>query len=223
MANNNHPMYAGKHLYQILHQVPVDYYQNGVKNSFFQRVWHTNKLKNVLAMIKLANPSHKRILDVGCASGWFLSEVSKVFPNASCYGVDLYKEAIGYGKKHYKKLKLRKSDAHNLPYSDNLFDVVICCEVLEHVENPQQVLKEIGRVMTPNGLLVVEIDSGNFLFKIVWYWWTSLRKGVWIDSHVHSFNTSKLNRLFKESGFTLVKKKTFNLSMGVVFLLKKNY
>lgn len=218
---NNQPMYGGKHLDQILHQVPVDYYQSGVKNSFFQKTWHTNKLKNVLEMIKMANPRPAKILDVGCASGWFLSEVSGNFPKADCHGVDLYKEAVSYGSKRYKKLKLRQSDAHKLPYGDNLFDTIICCEVLEHVENPKQVLIEIGRVITPDGFLVVEIDSGNFLFKLVWYWWTSLRKGVWVDAHVHSFNIQRLNKLFKESGFTLVKEKTFNLSMGVVFLLKK--
>lgn len=221
MKDNNHPMYGGKHLDQILHQVPVDYYQSGVKSNSFQRIWHTNKLKNVLAMIKLASFKPKKILDVGCASGWFLSEVSRAFPKASCHGVDLYKEAISYGSKRYKKLHLKQADAHILPFDDSVFDTIICCEVLEHVENPKQVLKEIRRVMTSDGSLVVEIDSGNFLFKLVWYWWTSLKKGVWVDAHVHSFNIDKLNKLFEESGLTLVRKKTFNSSMGVVFLLKK--
>ncbi len=221
MKNNNYPMYRGKHLDQILHQVPVDYYQNGIRNNSLQKMWHTNKLKNVLTMIMAANIKPKKILDVGCASGWFLSEVSKAFPKASCCGIDLYKEAIYYGRKQYKNLKLKQADAHKLPYPNNSFDVVICCEVLEHVEDPKRVLREISRVMTPNGSLVIEIDSGNFLFQLVWYWWTNLRKGVWVDAHVHSFNIDKLGKLFNENGFSLVKKKTFNFSMGVVFLLKK--
>lgn len=211
----------GKKVGDILHQVPVDYYQKGVSRNILQKIWHTNKLRNVASMIRMSDRHPKRILDVGSASGWFLSELSKKFPRASYYGVDLYKEAVLYGNKLYKNLTLIHSDAHTLPFKKEYFDVVICCEVLEHVEGPDKVLKEIRRVLTKDGIAVIEIDSGNFLFRIVWYWWTNVRKGVWIDSHIHVFTFKKLETLFKKNGFIVKKKKMFNASMGVVFLLEK--
>ena len=89
-----------KHHSDIIEQVPPDYYQLGVENNVLQRVWHTRKLEIVLGNIK---NYPEQILDVGCASGWFLSRVKKKFPKAKCVGIDLYKDAIKFGKKKYPK------------------------------------------------------------------------------------------------------------------------
>ena len=51
----------------------------------------------------------------------------------------------------------------NMPFADNSFDCVICLETLEHVENPFTALKEIHRVLKPNGKL---ISSTPFMHEI---------------------------------------------------------
>lgn len=214
-------VYDPHHLDEIIHQVPVDYYQNGVKNNYFQRMWHTRKLAQVVASIQKYHSNPKKVLDVGVASGWFLSEIVRKFPQAKGYGVDVYKEAVDYGKKTYKNLTLSVSDAHTLPFKDKSFDVVISCEVLEHVVSPDTVVKEMKRVLTDDGIIVIEIDSGSFLFKIVWHWWTNMRKGVWRDSHIHPFNIKMLEELFAKNNLIIEKKKIFNWTMAVVFVLRK--
>lgn len=55
------------------------------------------------------------------------------------------------------------ADAHNLPFPDNSYEVVICREVLEHVENPFVVMAELHRVLAPGGTLLL---STRFLFPI---------------------------------------------------------
>ena len=90
-----------KQIDYILNAVPPDYYQQGVKRNVLQKIWHMNKL-NVTKNLMLKE--YDNILDVGCASGWFLSELAKKQPNANYYGIDLYKKAIKYGNKKYKKL-----------------------------------------------------------------------------------------------------------------------
>ena len=215
-------VYDPNHLDEIIHQVPVDYYQNGVATNYFQRVWHTRKLAQVISAIRKYSPKPKKILDVGTASGWFLSEIAKEFPSAEGYGIDVYKEAVDYGKNKYKNLKLSVSDAHTLPFRDKTFDVVISCEVLEHVASPGTVIKEMKRVLTDNGVVVIEIDSGSFLFKIVWHWWTNMKKGVWRDSHIHPFNIDMLEKLFARNNMLVEKKLIFNWTMAVIFVLRKN-
>ncbi|OGH16739.1 MAG: hypothetical protein A3C30_00145 [Candidatus Levybacteria bacterium RIFCSPHIGHO2_02_FULL_40_18] len=203
---------------QILNQVPVYYYQEGIKKNILQRAWHLGKLKAVLSMIDKYPDS---ILDVGCASGWFLSKVSRRYPKAACVGIDKYKKAIYYGKKRYKSLKFLYADAHKLPFRSNSFDLVIATEVLEHVTDPTGALKEIKRVLKKEGSAIIEMDSGNFLFGIVWHWWTNIRKGVWRDAHLHLFTAKKLSEMLGSNGFIVSKKKMFNYTMGVAFLLKK--
>lgn len=216
----NHKHYLGLDLEEIWDQVPPDYYQKSVEDNFLQRMWHSRKLKTVVNLIgKKNNP--KNILDVGCASGWFLSELAFRYPKTKHVGVDAYKKAIDYGKKRYKNLKLICADAHSLPFPKESFDVIICTEVLEHVENPQKVLKEIKRVLSKDGVAIVEMDSGNLLFRAIWYWWTHLRRGVWRDSHIHTFNKKILEDMIKKSGFIITQKKVFNYSMAVIFKLVK--
>lgn len=210
-----------KELEEIWHQVPVDYYQKGVEKNILQHMWHTKKLKIILDLIHSADTTPKDILDVGCASGWFLSKIKEEYPKAKCSGVDVYKRSIEYGKKLYTSLHLYYADAHRLPFPDKSFDTVICTEVLEHVVDPKKVLEEIKRVLTSDGIAIIEMDTGNFLFRLIWHWWTHVRNGVWRDSHIHFFDTNKLENLIQKTGFSIKSKKLFNATMAVAFLLKK--
>lgn len=208
-------------LEHIWFQVPSDYYQNGIKKNILQRIWHYGKLRNITKSIQTNNVHSQSILDVGCASGWFLNELSKKFPHALYTGVDVYENAIKFGQKQYKHLAFLQADGHALPFQEKSFDVVICNEVLEHVLDPMKVLSEIRRVLKNNGIAIIEMDTGNFLFKIVWYWWTHLRNCVWKDAHIQTFNIHILENYIIKSGFTIKDKKIFNASMAVIFVLKK--
>lgn len=204
--------------HHIIEQVPPDYYQNGIKNNFLQKAWHTRKFKIVALQIK---NQPKRILDVGCASGWFLSRLQKKFPYAKCYGIDIYKEAIQLGKKKYPKISFKVSDAHKIPFSAGSFDVVICTEVLEHVDDPKQAVDEIKRVLKKNGQAIIELDSGSILFSIVWFLWGFSRGSVWKNAHLHSFTIEKLEKMLRKTGFAIENKKRFNLGMAMVFSVRK--
>ena len=130
-------------------------------------------------------------------------------------------DLFDFGNRRYNFIKLIHGDAHDLPFGDGFFDLVVCAEVLEHVKDPGRVLLEIKRVLRKDGRAIVEMDSGNFLFKVSWCWWTKIKKGVWRDAHVHLFNTKKLEKEILKSGFKIKRKFFFNFTMGVAFLLEK--
>lgn len=202
----------------VIEQVPPDYYQKGVRSNFLQKRWHTGKLKAVLNHIDF---SPEKVLDVGCASGWFLSQIKEKYPKASYFGVDIYDDAIEYGKKRYGKMELLVADAHKLPYKSSSFDLLVCTEVLEHVDDPGLVIQEIKRVLQKNGKAIIELDSGSVLFSIVWFLWRLSKGGVWNHSHLHSFTVQKLEKMLKKGGFTIERKNRFNLGMGMVFSVIK--
>lgn len=200
----------------IIEQVPVDYYQNGVAHNYLQKIWHINKLNSVIKHIPYAP---KKILDVGCASGWFLSRVFEKFPSTECCGIDVYEKGVTYGRNKYPHLSLQVADAHNIPYKSNTFDVVISTEVLEHVDDPRLVLLEIKRVLKDDGIAIIELDSGSVLFSIVWFLWRKINGRVWNDSHLHSFTVKKLEKIIKQTGFNILLKKRFNWGMAMVFVI----
>lgn len=202
----------------IIEQVPLDYYQKGTKNNILQRIWHTNKLRAVLELIPQES---SKILDVGCASGWFISQVSQEFPTASCFGIDIYDKAVRYATKLYPHIMFNVADAHSLPFKSNSFDVVICTEVLEHVDDPKRILIEIRRILRKSGTAIIELDSGSTLFSIAWYLWRKWNGKVWNESHLHSFNPNKLEKIILSSELKIEKKEKFNLGMAMIFLLRK--
>lgn len=206
----------------IIEQVPPNYYQKGIKENFLQRFWHGKKLNEVAKAVKESKSKNReKILDVGSASGWFISEISKKFPESKCFGIDIYDKGISYAKKKYPQIEFKVADAHSIPYKDNFFNVVICTEVLEHVDDPWQVVMEIKRVLKRNGVAIIELDSGSWLFSIVWYLWRKSKGRIWNESHLHSFNVKKLDKLINSCGFKIIRKKKFNFGMAMIFLVSK--
>lgn len=97
----------------------------------------------------------KSVLDVGAGEGFMLElfRVNKIAKKLE--GLEYSDKAINFGKELHPKVKIKKGDIYKLPYKDNSFDLVMCTEVLEHLENPKKALKELKRVTKKYLLLSV--------------------------------------------------------------------
>lgn len=99
-------------------------------------------------------PVGATLLDVGCGrSAVFLKAIGPRIKQG--VGVDFKVEASTV--KNIQTLPLKLFD--RLPFADASFDVVTLLAVLEHLENEQQILEEIYRVLKPNGQVVLTVPS----------------------------------------------------------------
>lgn len=107
------------------------------------------------------------VLDAGCGEGFTLSRFEEKHIGHNLEGVDFLDTAIKIGKKVHPKLKLKQGDIYKLPYKDNQFDLVLCTEVLEHLEYPEKALQELKRVTKKYCILSVPNEPlfmfGNFI------------------------------------------------------------
>jgi len=105
-------------------------------------------LNNFLnTVVKTTRPLNiDTVLDVGCGEGFTLARLKKEKIGKSYEGIEYDDTAIELGKKLYPTLQIKKGDIYKLPYKDNSFDLVVCTEVLEHLENPKKAYKELLRV-----------------------------------------------------------------------------
>ena len=99
-----------------------------------------------LLLTKVKQLKPESILDVGAGEGFTLEMFRKNNIGKKLEGIEYMDEAIEFGKKLHPQVKIKKGDIYNLPYKDNSFDVIICTEVMEHIEDPAKALEELKRV-----------------------------------------------------------------------------
>lgn len=113
-------------------------------------------LSQIKGTLALAGPPLKpsaRILDLGCGSG----SQARAFLNAGydAYGVDLQDWVIREGSEDQKRFRVSLDPyIYRLPFPDNFFDVVYSARVLEHVVYYEPALKEMRRVLKPDGVSI---------------------------------------------------------------------
>lgn len=203
----------------IWKKVPVDYYQRGIETNFFQKIWHLLKTRSIKKL--LADNKFNNCLDIGCASGYMLSEIALAYPDAKYFGLDVYSEAIKFAKSRYPNIEFRVGFAEKLPFNSKSFDLITFYETIEHVENPLLALKEIKRVLKKKGVAIVAMDSGNLLFRLVWLLWENTTGKVWKGAHLHPFHHSNLEELIRKSGLKIKKKLFTHLYLEVTFILSR--
>ncbi len=203
----------------IWEKVPNNYYQKGTKTNLFQKIWHHLKISSAKKVLK--NYQFNNLLDIGCASGYMLSNLTSVNPSAKYYGVDVYKEAINFAKKHYPSIVFKVGSAEKLPFGNASFDMITFYEAIEHVQDPLSSLKEIKRVLNKNGVCILAMDSGNLLFRLTWFVWENTKGKIWKGAHLHPFHHSELEELIKKVDLKIKKKFFTHLGMEVTFILSR--
>lgn len=91
------------------------------------------------------------MLDVGCGGGSVTRAVKKERPDLEVYGCDLSRSALSIASASPDGVDFRLATAERLPFANGELDFVWIFDVLEHVENPEQVLREVARVLRPGG------------------------------------------------------------------------
>lgn len=195
-------------------------YQKHISKNPLQKFLIENFYRTLFSTIRDLNI--KTILDVGCGEGFTLARFKKKQIGKRLEGIDYALEAITLGKKMYPTLILRQGDIYTLPYNDNSFDLVICSEVLEHLEKPQKALKEIKRVSKKYCLLSVPNEP---LFMIANFLrgknWSRLGNDIEHIQHWSSKSFEKFTK--KEELKILVKRSPFpwTLILGEKLFLSK--
>jgi ubiquinone/menaquinone biosynthesis C-methylase UbiE len=104
---------------------------------------------------ELEGKKFKMLLDVGCGNGTFLSMVLNKF-GAEVSGIDITPGMIEKSKELLAgRADLKVGDSEHLLWSDKSFDIVTCNASFHHYPSPELVLKEMKRVLRPDGILLI--------------------------------------------------------------------
>jgi ubiquinone/menaquinone biosynthesis C-methylase UbiE len=102
------------------------------------------------------------LLDCGCGPAPMLTLLHEKYPDKHYTGIDLTPEMIEVARaKNMEDVKLVVGDCEKLPFDDESFDAVICCQSFHHYPNVQDFFNSVYRVLRPGGRLILRDMTMN--------------------------------------------------------------
>jgi 2-polyprenyl-6-hydroxyphenyl methylase / 3-demethylubiquinone-9 3-methyltransferase len=166
-------------------------------------------MRRVLTEELLLDPATLQVLDLGCGGGLLAEEFARL--GCRVTGVDPSEESLAAARMHAAVQRLaisyRAASGEALPFGDATFDVVYCCDVLEHVSDLRQVIAETARVLRPGGIYLFDTINRTTRSRLIAI--TLLQECRWtavMPPRLHDWNMfikpEELRRLLEQAGLT---------------------
>lgn len=148
---------------------------------------------------------HCRILEVGCGRGLLLKQLAQF--GHECYGSERSELAAQRARKT-AGLRIFTTPLEQSGLEPKSFDLVILWHVLEHLEEPEQHLNFLNRLLKPGGLLLLEVPNYTSLQSLIFgkYWFH-----LDLDRHLYHFSKNGLKELLGKTRFQIESLSTFSL------------
>lgn len=146
---------------------------------------------------ELKNKVHTKnavILEIGSSSGYLLREIKMSFPDSFLIGSDCIPEPLENIAKKISDIPLIQFDLVNCPLPDNCVDVVVALNVLEHIKEDENALRQINRILKHGGYAIIEVPANRELYD---FYDEQLR-------HFRRYSLPELKTLTEEAGFAVV-------------------
>lgn len=138
------------------------------------------------------------ILDAGCGTGAMLSELKAL---GRVVGLDIEPLALRYARQR-GEFPLIQARLESLPFRDKTFRAITALDVLEHLPDDRPALKELWRVLQPQGVLVITVPAYRFL-------WSKHDVAL---RHYRRYTARELKQRLDEAGFE-VRKLSYAVSL----------
>ena len=162
--------------------------------------WFRGRREVIWALLSEARlPPRPRILDAGCGTGRNLIEYGKL---GEATGIDPSEAAIEFCRRRGLD-DVHRATLESLPFDDGRFDLLLACNVIEHVDDDAAALAELRRVAAAGGHLLITVPA------YMWLWSSH------DESHHHRrrYTLSRLRSRIVDSGFEPLRATYFNSTL----------
>ena len=138
------------------------YYDERWQRVTHANLWQAGRAIAVLDGLRRIGKDSPRMLDLGCGTGWLTAILAQFGPTT---GVELSPLAIDRAREQHPDIEFLAGDFFTVPLPRGTFDVVVSCQVMEHVDAPQRFVDLVAELLKPDGHLLLVTDN----------WWNIAR------------------------------------------------
>lgn len=138
------------------------------------------------------------LLEVGCGTGYVLMGIAQAFPQARTVGSEIYTAGLAFAARRLSGVELLQMDARKLPFEAE-FDVVAAFDVIEHISEDEQVLKNFHRAIRPGGGCLITVPQHQWL-------WSPVDEAA---CHQRRYSSRELHTKVEAAGFRVVRSTSF--------------
>ena len=174
-------------------------------------------LRNHLRVVRRHVPPGGRLLEIGCAYGFFLELIQEEYRGS--VGVDVFSAGVAHARA--QGLQAREGDLLRLRF-DELFDGVCLWDTIEHLSNPREVIQRCAELLKPGGhLFLTTGDFGAVLPRLQGLRWRQIHP----PTHLFYFTRESLRELSRRAGLEAVRFSTVSVHrrLGSVFQSLENF
>ena len=154
----------------------------------------------------------RRLLEVGCAYGYFLDIVQRDW---DVEGIDISEDAIRSARHRFGE-RVRCGDLLSQPLRSSAYDWVVAWDTIEHVDEPRAYVQRVGELLTPGGYVALTTgDVSSLVARLRSRRWRLLTP----PSHLTFFSRTGMRRMLNDAGFEDIRISTtgYRRSLDFVF------
>lgn len=126
--------------------------------------WFQSRNELILWAIRKYKPDPRNFLEMGCGTGFVISEVAQEFPSAKLTGSEIFLDGLKFARCRAPTVDLIQMDARNIPFI-NEFDAIGAFDVLEHIKEDEEVLIQLHKAIQPGGILILTVPQHPWLWS----------------------------------------------------------
>src|SRR5215813_6677973 len=165
-------------------------------------------------------PPKSKVLDVGCGAGLLIQHLPM---KCSYVGVDQDIAAIEENRRRFPQVPFQVFDlgTTTYPFQEQSYDAIVLAAVIEHIDDPFHVMKQLFRILKPRGRLIMTTPSplGGHIHAIMAFLGLLSRHAA--EEHKDFYDLASMEEIVRAVGFTLERYIPFQLGMNQLFIVRK--
>lgn len=187
-------------------RAPADYVRQ--YNALMEEPTNRLRVNSVGKILRHIPDRISRVVDIACGGGAYVGAIrGSVNGNPTFFPTDRQYACVGGYRLNHPAAHGALGDVTRLPFADGAFDLAMCLDIIEHIDDDVEFLRGVGRLLRPGGWLALSTHNSRSIEHVLGLLRARLTGGTWLGwdpTHVRFYDEGSLRMKLEAAGFETV-------------------